>query len=571
MFYYILAILFFLVLFLIYAIKKYIKEPEINDYYYLWSKRVLELNTYNLKQTEECSDFNTIKEQIINSNNILWIRNTSKKPGQITDLDIVGEMLNLIKKPIILVTSDGDRPVPSSYNKKLVNKLLSSSKIKKWYTQNYDKSIIHPKLDYYPIGLDMHTKKYLNNSFFDNFKRDHHLRLNKFNYYLDIRKKYSKLKINKIFCDSHLSISHSRRKEMYQILKNNKFIDFQNKRTHYRNILDKYGKYRFILSPRGNGLDCHRTWEVFLTGSVIITESCSLDDMYIKNKLPVIIIKDYNKLNEINLNQLNLWWEQNKKYTNKDYILKKFNPVYWVKPESKIPLVLYKTGPFLKIPDIVLAPIKESCLNLNSSYEYFDDDMCYNFIKNNFEDKIFRAYDMLVPPAFKADFWRYCILYLKGGIYGDLTQSVLRPYMVNKNNIDMIITKDRPKDSIQISFLCSIPKNNFIKYVIDDISTNILEKKKGKESKDLTGPCACGRNFLKFFKIEKMKPGINKYIGIDNKTYIINMEFKEIGGYLANFNDEKYFKTKIKTHHKLLNPKNIPGYHTHWKNDIWFK
>ena len=48
--------------------------------------------------------------------------------------------------------------VPSSYDKLLVSKLLESPKILKWYTQNYDKTINHNKLGYYPIGLDMHTK-----------------------------------------------------------------------------------------------------------------------------------------------------------------------------------------------------------------------------------------------------------------------------------------------------------------------------------------------------------------------------------------------------------------------------
>lgn len=46
---------------------------------------------------------------------------------------------------------------------------------------------------------------------------------------------------------------------MYEILKNNKLIDFQNTKIHYAEVLEKYAEYRLILSPRGNGLDCHRT------------------------------------------------------------------------------------------------------------------------------------------------------------------------------------------------------------------------------------------------------------------------------------------------------------------------
>ena len=31
-------------------------------------------------------------------------------------------------------------------------------------------------------------------------------------------------------------------------------------------ITKDYNKYNFVISPRGRGLDCHRTWELFLAG-----------------------------------------------------------------------------------------------------------------------------------------------------------------------------------------------------------------------------------------------------------------------------------------------------------------
>ncbi len=309
---------------------------ELDLHSYLWSKRVLNLSDYNYFGTEKISKEEVIAEQIKNNNGILWIRNTSSDSNKLTDLDHLGDLLHLIEDPIILVTSDGDRAVPSSYNPNLVKKILSSSKIKKWYTQNYDKSIIHPKLDFYPIGLDMHTSKWLESKnflekIFDKFKLKAELRLKKFNYYLKTREKYKSSKKNKIYCDSHLSVTHPRRKEMYNILKDNKFIEFQSARLDCSEVLEKYAQHRFVLSPRGNGLDCHRTWEVFLLGSIVITETSSLDDMYIKNDLPVIILKNFDELNIITEEQLEKWYNENKHKTDKDQILKKFNPRYWIK------------------------------------------------------------------------------------------------------------------------------------------------------------------------------------------------------------------------------------------------
>ena len=118
---------------------------------------------------------------------------------------------------------------------------------------------------------------------------------------------------------------------MYEILKDHPLIEFQNTRTNYKNIFHEYAKHRFVLSPRGNGLDCHRTWEIFLLGSVVITESSSLDEMYIKNDLPVVILKDFNELNDITEETLEKWYNQHKDKTKKEIIFKKFNPQYWIK------------------------------------------------------------------------------------------------------------------------------------------------------------------------------------------------------------------------------------------------
>lgn len=300
---------------------------------YLWSKRVFDVNEYNLLPTEFISKPSAISEQIKKAQDILWIRNTSSDLSQNTDLDYLGVLLDSIEHPVILVTSDGDRAVPSSYDSQLVEKILASDKIVKWYTQNYDKTLIHPKLQYYPIGLDMHTPSWLESKNFDHaefFMSDEELRNRKFNYYLEMRDKYQTEKINRIFCDSHLSVTHSRRKEMHESLKNNSLIDFQNDRVHYRDAIENYAKYRFVLSPRGNGLDCHRTWEAILVGAIVITESSSLDEMFVKNDLPVIILNNFEELNNVSEETLERWYNENKHKTDRAEILKKFDPAYWI-------------------------------------------------------------------------------------------------------------------------------------------------------------------------------------------------------------------------------------------------
>ena len=54
------------------------------------------------------------------------------------------------------------------------------------------------------------------------------------------------------------------------------------------------------------------------------------------------------------------------------------------------------------------------------TYYLYDDNDCREFIKNNFEPDVLMAFDTLIPGAYKADLWRYCILYKMGGIYLDI-------------------------------------------------------------------------------------------------------------------------------------------------------
>ena len=294
-----------------------------------WSRGLFD-NEYNQSETEYHSNKDTIINEIKNCKDKIWIRNHSCKYPEIGDLDIFADNLHLLKKPVILVTGDGDRDVPSSYNPKIVNKILNSDKIIKWYTQNYDKTLIHSKLKYYPIFLDLHTHNWLKQYSDNKNVSGKNLRDLKLNYMKSQNLKNKNNKINKIFCDTHLSHTHPERGIMYDKIKNNKNIDFLESRINNKEIMNKYSQYRFVISPRGNGLDCHRTWEALLCGAIVIVKTSPLDDMYKNNNLPVIILNDWEDLNNNLDYKLNKWYIEHKDKLGMDNILEKFNPDYWI-------------------------------------------------------------------------------------------------------------------------------------------------------------------------------------------------------------------------------------------------
>ena len=64
--------------------------------------------------------------------------------------------------------------------------------------------------------------------------------------------------------------------------------------------LRKIKQYKFTISPPGNGLDCHRTWEALMMKSVPVVKNIGrMKDLY--HGLPVLLINDWNELADIDL------------------------------------------------------------------------------------------------------------------------------------------------------------------------------------------------------------------------------------------------------------------------------
>ena len=245
--------------------------------------------------------------------------------------------------------------------------------------------------------------------------------------------------------------------------------------------------------------------------------------------------------------------------------------------KKKIPYVIYKTGPFNKVPEKISKIFENNTKQLNSIVKYYNDDECRSFIKTNFSKLILNSYDILIPTAYKADLWRYCILYINGGIYGDFSQIILDKIDINQYNVDMLLTKDRDccdsTTNIQISFMATRPKNPFYKYLIDSVCNDILNYKKGVCSLDITGPTAFGKYFCKYFKVSKIKLGLNNYKGLDNQIYKVYIPFKQVRyNRISNvFTKKKMIIARMKGHKKLIYKKKQDHYSDLWKNNKIYK
>ncbi|HBR70712.1 TPA: hypothetical protein DIC20_01355 [Candidatus Dependentiae bacterium] len=178
-----------------------------------------------------------------------------------------------ITVPFILINHNSDCGVSSNFTS-----YINDTKIIKWFAQNVS-NWRHPKLIPIPIGLENRYNKI--GSQFENIK-------------IFISQNAQNKKRN-IFIYANISETHLERFEVYKTLALKPYITWSTRKDFFSYLTD-LSKSIFVLSPRGNGLDCHRTWEALLLGAIPIVKASSLDPIY--HNLPVVIVKNWEELSK---------------------------------------------------------------------------------------------------------------------------------------------------------------------------------------------------------------------------------------------------------------------------------
>lgn len=88
---------------------------------------------------------------------------------------------------------------------------------------------------------------------------------------------------------------------------------------------------------------------------------------------------------------------------------------------NTIPLNLFQTWNTKDLPPEMSECVKRlRKRNPEFKYTLYDDEDCIQFIQEHFDSDVLDAFHRLIPGAYKADLWRYCVLYVYGGIYLDI-------------------------------------------------------------------------------------------------------------------------------------------------------
>ena len=65
--------------------------------------------------------------------------------------------------------------------------------------------------------------------------------------------------------------------------------------------------------------------------------------------------------------------------------------------------------------------------NPNFNFYFYDDEKIYSFLRENFGTEVLEIVKSFPKGVMRADFWRYALMYVRGGIHMDLDTICLKP------------------------------------------------------------------------------------------------------------------------------------------------
>ena len=283
------------------------------------------------------------------------------------------------------------------------------------------------------------------------------------------------------------------------------------------------------------------------------------NDTLILNENSNICCNHYRFISKDYYNKVKCIRKGQKSKQNHIYTMEYFNTINSEKQQLK-DIVLYDkkykitnfVQTYINIDNIV-SESKKSYLKYNKfKYNFYNDEECRTFIKTNFNIDVLNTYDKIIPGAFKADLFRYCYLFKKGGIYSDIDTICLDNLdkLIN-TNYDIVLVKERTNiPGIFQAFIISKPGQKLFMNAINKIIYNVKNNYYGEKNQNkitnilsITGPVLLGNVLCNMLNIPEFTIN-NKYHTdiILNNCYIKIIDFTNDG--FITFDDIKLIKVK---------------------------
>lgn len=248
------------------------------------------------------------------------------------------QALPRIRARFALVTGDEDWAIPAGFDGS--HALLSDPRVACWFTQNYDGTVQHEKLKPLPIGLDFHTIS--NRCKWGHWPATPTLQEAELEALRSEALPNARRRL-RVHADFHFNKHKQQtfgddRSAVQRALEGNPAVEFQTQKLRRSALWREKTRYAFVVSPHGNGLDCHRTWESLVLGNIVIVKRSSLDALY--DGLPVVIVNDWSEINSANLR---IWQQRHGADFDLPEVQERLTNRYWVEKIREAVLLRLRT------------------------------------------------------------------------------------------------------------------------------------------------------------------------------------------------------------------------------------
>ena len=187
---------------------------------------------------------------------------------------------------------------------------------------------------------------------------------------------------------------------------------------------------------------------------------------------------------------------------------------------SVIPQHVYTCWHTKQLPPLMKQNVERMIRdNPEMQIHLYDEHDCRAFISVHFDPPVLQAYDALIPCSYKSDLWRYCVLYIKGGIYVDIKYKTVNGFRFIGLTDKEQFVRDADPRNVYTALLVSRPGNPILLQCIQQIIKNVENKVYGDSPIHPTGPGLLGSFFT-----QNEKNGMELYHGAEwhiNKFYIV--------------------------------------------------
>ena len=212
-----------------------------------------------------------------------------------------------------------------------------------------------------------------------------------------------------------------------------------------------------------------------------------------------------------------------------------------------IPKTIFQTFKTSKLPFITKWHVNRmKKKNPLYDYQFYDDARIETFIRNEFGKEVFEKYDKLYIGAAKADFFRYAILYKKGGVYLDIDSLFLGKLddFILANDNAIIALEDNETNYVQYALFYEAG-HPFLRKTLDVIMYNISVNKYPHDVHKMTGPSAYT---LAINESIKESPDIKyRQTGIDYNSFV-KFSYRMSKTFLYGFSRKNHWKNVSKVH-----------------------